>query len=405
MQALTRSFTILFALMATVSAVAPCSQGACTEADDFGSFIQSNLQVEPQHFQQHQPHEKKDISLAEAERAAHTASRDEAMRKMMLLEARLDNMEKKNSLLAATVESQAKEIALLNSALSVTKMNGTTQLRIKTQAVFVENVEVNGANLHVYTSGQYSNDNGKGNLIVGVGHTFSEARNSFVAGEGNTIADRSCSVTGGFGNNAGAKFSSVMGGKYNEATGPWYSTVAGGQYNKAMAITGAPNAEAPSVFGGYENAAVGTNAAVFGGFENLAYGSQASALGGHSNNAWAERGTVVGGSDNTAWGTDAAVFGGKHNEAEGNGGIAPLGCFEDNMDFHGNDVVRETAPTANDCQIKCAENSRCQYFTWKSDGTNYCYLKTSKSNRKATSRSVSGPRVCEHFGHKFGSDR
>ena len=61
-------------------------------------------------------------------------------------------------------------------------------------------VVVRNANLRVFADALGDESRNKGNLIVGLGHSFARASNGFVAGWMNTIQGSAASVSGGYWN-------------------------------------------------------------------------------------------------------------------------------------------------------------------------------------------------------------
>merc|ERR1711920_202709 len=73
-------------------------------------------------------------------------------------------------------------------------------------------------------------------------------------------------------------------------------------------------------------------------------------------------------------------------------------CFENNVDFYGNDlhwIFPETASSAKDCQDQCSRNSDCNVFTFNTGKfIHNCYLKRSDGGRRARSGRISGRASC-----------
>ena len=76
-----------------------------------------------------------------------------------------------------------------------------------------------------------------------------------------------------------------------------------------------------------------------------------------------------------------------------------LGCFESNKDSPGNDVLFIwNPPSAEECQKRCQQNSRCNVFLFKRNAIwifNGCWLKSKKaSNLPTSSGFILGPKHC-----------
>lgn len=73
-------------------------------------------------------------------------------------------------------------------------------------------------------------------------------------------------------------------------------------------------------------------------------------------------------------------------------------CFEDNVDYYGNDlhlIFPETASSAKDCQDQCSRDSDCKVFTFNTRKiVHNCYLKRSDAGRRSSSGRISGRASC-----------
>ena len=152
------------------------------------------------------------------------------------------------------------------------------------KGVIGPNIKFTGANIHILSGSNVTDDNGntigRGNLIIGydeapgplnpgdrggshnlvVGrfNRFSgDAFGGLVAGEGNTIGNAAATVAGGNLNAATGLYASVTGGQSNTASGA-FAAVSGGHANVA-------SGQSASVSGGKSNLASGGNSAVIGG--------------------------------------------------------------------------------------------------------------------------------------------
>ena len=79
--------------------------------------------------------------------------------------------------------------------------------------------------------------------------------------------------------------------------------------------------------------------------------------------------------------------------------ISFLGCFEMDKDSPGNDVGFIWNPrSAEECQNRCQQNSRCNFFLFKRNVYwifNGCWLKSQKaSNLRDSSGFILGPKSC-----------
>lgn len=209
-------------------------------------------------------------------------------------------------------------------------------------------------NIEVYTADVSTK---AGNLIVGTGHKFDDARNSFVAGLMNTVSGEGLSVSGGFSNEARGFGTAVSGGFRNLAsvngssvTGgaggqaiALASTVSGGSGNSASGVgstvsSGTRN-QAPgylsNIAGGHACVASGEHASVSGGFRNTVTEHWGSIVGGRNNvaNGWAA--TIVGGKYNVADGQSSVVVGGRQNNAKGIASVVSSGYYQNTTGFFG----------------------------------------------------------------------
>jgi hypothetical protein len=127
---------------------------------------------------------------------------------------------------------------------------------------------------------------GSHNLVVGIGHQFSDL-GAVLAGVNGVSGAPSANVLGGWGNQALSMAASILGGEVNQAIG-----------------------RSSVVVGGYANAASGSFAAIAGGFGNLASNTGATVIGGHTNQASGEYSTVGGGFRRSATAVDSWAAGG-----------------------------------------------------------------------------------------------
>merc|ERR1719487_1507187 len=116
---------------------------------------------------------------------------------------------------------------------------------------------------------------GRGNLVVGIGHSFNLATNSFIAGEHNTVAGESVTVAGGRENAAEGAATSVLGGEWNIATGNM-TVVSSGTKNEA-------DGRMTAITGGEDNEADGDMGVVSGGGDNVVEGGESVVTGGEDN--------------------------------------------------------------------------------------------------------------------------
>lgn len=130
---------------------------------------------------------------------------------------------------------------------------------------------------------------GMGNLIVGLNHTFREARNGVVFGKSNQLKGSYGAVTGeeNFARGRGA----VVDGGYQNVARADYGNVNGGQKNNVTTHFAV-------VEGGYGNSATAPFSAVGGGENNLVDGFVATIMGGRRNEALANLSAIIGGTMN-----------------------------------------------------------------------------------------------------------
>ena len=74
-------------------------------------------------------------------------------------------------------------------------------------------------------------------------------------------------------------------------------------------------------------------------------------------------------------------------------------CFVYGINYYGDDINKTPLQTnsADQCQQKCQETSKCKYWTWDPNYKNSCWLKTGKGNVRSNKRYkhvVSGPKHC-----------
>lgn len=225
------------------------------------------------------------------------------MAEMVDLRAELKAMKKG----AEKVKEMAEEIDSLKKEVEALKKSNPFQVEEGSKTV-----KLVGWNLHIladetYRAGDPSRwkcdgNCGKGNLIVGKGHKYGEAAESFFSGHGHSAKGYAHGFLGGVENAAG-----VSGSKYY---GFAASALAGGFRNKASGrndfIGGGRSGRAGSrgfssvVVGGWRNSVNSSYSAVVGGEDNVANVSKSS--------------LVLGGEDNVAQGSESVVIvGGRYN--------------------------------------------------------------------------------------------
>ena len=80
-------------------------------------------------------------------------------------------------------------------------------------------------------------------------------------------------------------------------------------------------------------------------------------------------------------------------------------CFEDNIDFRGNDINADPTDenygrgagkraSSNECQELCRLTEHCVFFTYKLSSSE-CWLKTTDSGRRSQTGAISGSKVCQ----------
>ena len=70
--------------------------------------------------------------------------------------------------------------------------------------------------------------------------------------------------------------------------------------------------------------------------------------------------------------------------------IGSSSCFEQNIDFYGNDVGSKVVSDEYDCQKECQNYDGCNYWTYM-DG---CWMKSSDSGSVLLNGAISGPKFC-----------
>ena len=81
-----------------------------------------------------------------------------------------------------------------------------------------------------------------------------------------------------------------------------------------------------------------------------------------------------------------------------------IGCFEYNIDFLGNDWFGNeirNLPSAELCQEKCFEDTKCKVFTYAKQEKR-CWLKESDSGRRPKDGYVSGRKYCPGSSYSSG---
>lgn len=68
-------------------------------------------------------------------------------------------------------------------------------------------------------------------------------------------------------------------------------------------------------------------------------------------------------------------------------------CFVEGVDYFGNDIRSVKTPGRFKCAQECAEEPRCQFFTFNTS-TKMCYLKHSNANKRNAAKGVSGSVDC-----------
>lgn len=70
-------------------------------------------------------------------------------------------------------------------------------------------------------------------------------------------------------------------------------------------------------------------------------------------------------------------------------------CFENGVDYFGDDIKSARTRDATTCQKKCQETHGCRYWTWtRSAPKNRCFMKDGQGTIKKKRRATSGPREC-----------
>ena len=77
-----------------------------------------------------------------------------------------------------------------------------------------------------------------------------------------------------------------------------------------------------------------------------------------------------------------------------------VGCFEDNIDYFGNDYKIDIAPNATACQKLCSEEDPCNYWTFVKSTTK-CRMKYTKTVGTTCRDCIAGPKYCEGIFFTF----
>jgi len=179
---------------------------------------------------------------------------------------------------------------------SASEFFGPFRLDYKHHTVYLENW-----NMAINTR---LNRGGMGNLIVGLNHSYDQARNSVILGDSNSVVGSYGLVTGEY-NAAHGRGAVITGGAFNQANAP-FSSVAGGSHNNAAAIFS-------SVRGGENNLASGQFSVVTGGQHNIAAALESTVTAGYNNRVLGNSSSINGGAFNTVpeWNTSETIEGGE----------------------------------------------------------------------------------------------
>ncbi|KAA3621362.1 MAG: hypothetical protein DWQ08_14230 [Proteobacteria bacterium] len=159
-----------------------------------------------------------------------------------------------------------------------------------------------------------SQKTGSHNLVVGAGHSYTQAA-GVVFGGGNVTNRFAATATGGFFNVAAGIGAAVSGGLNNQATGG-YSSVGGGDTNRA-------NGDLSNIGGGSGGMANGAQSSISGGWNNVTNAQYSSISGGRAGTTGALGSSISGGNMNRTnegedfSGTFASISGGLENQTNG----------------------------------------------------------------------------------------
>merc|ERR1719148_586767 len=154
-------------------------------------------------------------------------------------------------------------------------------------------VRIIKGNLMITNGGNFTDLNGKGNLVIGASDVTQAGAHNIVVGPLHTFSSFGGLVVG-LNNTVSGPYSAVTGGYLNTASGQ-FSVVSGGNENVA-------SDDSSSVSGGWHNVASGGRSVVSGGYDNEASGWASVVSGGRNNevNLSGAYSTVIGGRDNNA---------------------------------------------------------------------------------------------------------
>ena len=78
-------------------------------------------------------------------------------------------------------------------------------------------------------------------------------------------------------------------------------------------------------------------------------------------------------------------------------------CYELNLDYKGDDIIKYYSPSPENCQTLCQRDESCHYWTWSTGDRQrnpfHCFLKSNNSQPVFGIDLVSGPRECDASGN------
>jgi len=158
---------------------------------------------------------------------------------------------------------------------------------------------------------------GTGNFVMGYGHDYSQAQNSFFAGDSNTIKACAGAVLGGRGNLVTAEYSTTSGGPVRKSRNPALKSRNPPLKFRNPAPKENVNAKLVTVSEDMYSTPSASGAIIIGGNNNTASGAFSTMMGGSNNTASGAFAFVVAGTGSTASGAFSGVIGGLADHADG----------------------------------------------------------------------------------------
>lgn len=125
-------------------------------------------------------------------------------------------------------------LTVLVTQNAIFRIDETEAVLLGGRRLVIPNDVVVTGNVLVHSLTDTAEDVGRGNVVIGHGHTYGRAQNTLVAGGQNTAEGNGVSVLG-LANAASGNHASVLGGTGNTASGP-QSSIVGGSGNEASGV-------------------------------------------------------------------------------------------------------------------------------------------------------------------------